>query len=371
MIILDIALYALVVVVLIQVFFHLYILGTFAFSKTQHINKNSKTPVSVIICAKNEAENLRAFLPSIVNQEYHNFEIVLINDNSYDETLDIMEGFSKNYKNIKIVNAVPVETFWGNKKYPLTLGIKAATHNVLLFTDADCKPVSKYWIKEMVSNFDIETSIVLGYGGYMKVKNSILNKLIRFETLSAATSYLSFAKIGIPYMGVGRNLAYTKTQFFKVNGFMKHMRIRSGDDDLFINEAATRKNTRICVTKNSFTLSNPKTSFKNWFRQKRRHVSTANHYKLNHKVLLTLFYSSSFLFWILAIALLGFGHKPIYVGILVFIRCIAFLFTYGYSAKKLNEKDLIMISPFLEIFLIIFQLAIFINNIISKPNHWK
>ncbi|GGD26237.1 glycosyltransferase [Hyunsoonleella pacifica] len=371
MIILDIALYALIIVVLIQVFFFLHIFGKFAFSKSKNVTNTSKTSVSVIICAKNEADNLSSFLPYIIEQEYEDFEIVLINDASKDNTLEVMKTFSEAHQNIKIVDVEPVETFWGNKKYPLTLGIKAAKHNVLLFTDADCKPLSKYWIKDMVSNFNSQTSIVLGYGAYSKVKNSLINKLIRFETLHAAMCYLSFAKLGMPYMGVGRNLAYTKRQFFEVNGFMKHMRIRSGDDDLFVNEAATSDNTSICVTANSFTTSKPKTSLKTWFKQKRRHVSTAKHYKLNHKITLGLLYISCLLFWILSITLLAFWHLPILVGALVLTRIIVIIATYGFSAKKLREKDLILLSPFLEIFLIIAQLAIFINNIISKPNYWK
>ncbi|TBN05547.1 glycosyltransferase [Hyunsoonleella flava] len=371
MIILDIAIYTLIVVVLIQAFFYLHIFGKFAFRNSKKAVKNPTTPVSVIICAKNEAENLKTFLPSVIQQDYKNFEVVLINDASHDDTLEVMESFSKVNQHIKIVNVEPVETFWGNKKYPLTLGIKAAKHNVLLFIDADCKPVSKYWIKDMVSNFNSQTSIVLGYGAYSKVKNSFLNKLIRFETLHTAISYLSLAKLGMPYMGVGRNLAYTKAQFFKVNGFMKHMHIRSGDDDLFVNEAATNSNTRICVSTDSFTTSLPKTSFKSWFKQKRRHVSTAKHYKLNHKITLAFFYTSSFLFWVLSITLLTFWHFPIYVIALIVIRFIITFVTYGFSAKKLNEKDLILFLPFLEIFLIISQMAIFINNIISKPKHWK
>lgn len=371
MIVLDIALYALIVVVLIQVFFYLHVFGKFAFHKSKKTNNTPKTPVSVIICAKNEAENLKRFLPSVIQQDYKDFEIVLINDGSNDKTLEVMEAFSLSNRNIKIVDVKPVEIFWGNKKYPLTLGIKAAKHNLLLFTDADCKPLSKYWIKEMVANFNSKTSIVLGYGAYAKVKNSLLNKLIRFETVNAAISYLSLAKMGMPYMGVGRNLAYTKTQFFKVNGFMKHMHIRSGDDDLFVNEAATSTNTRICVSKYSFTSSAPKTSYKIWFRQKRRHVSTAKHYKLNHMMILALFYTSSLLFWCLSILLLAFWYFPIYTLILIFIRFVALFSLYGASIKKLGEKDLIFLLPFLEIFLIVSQLAIFISNLISKPKHWK
>lgn len=371
MIVLDIALYTLVVVVLIQVFFHLHVFGKFAFHKSKKTSNNPKTPVSVIICAKNEAENLKRFLPSVIHQDYESFEIVLINDGSSDETLEVMETFAATNHNIKIVNVATVETFWGNKKYPLTLGIKAAKHNLLLFTDADCKPLSKYWVKEMVSNFNTETSIVLGYGGYSKIKNSLLNKLIRFETVNTAISYFSFAKMGMPYMGVGRNLVYTKTQFFKVNGFMKHMHIRSGDDDLFVNEAATNTNTRICISKESFTTSVPKTSYKTWFKQKRRHVSTAKYYKLNHKIILGLFYTSSLLFWCLSILLLAFWYFPIYTLILIFIRFVTLFSSYGASMKKLGEKDLIFLLPFLEIFLIVSQLAIFISNLISKPKHWK
>lgn len=371
MIILDIALYSLIVVVLIQVFFLLHLFGKLAFFKPKSVVTNSKAPVSVIICAKNEAENLKLFLPSVIRQEYENFQIVLINDGSHDDTLEVMEDFSKSHQNIKIVNVEPVEIFWGNKKYPLTLGIKAAEHNILLFTDADCKPLSKYWIRAMVSNFNPETSIVLGYGAYSKIKNSLLNKLIRFETLIAAISYFSLAKIGMPYMGVGRNLAYTKAQFFKVNGFMKHMNIHSGDDDLFINEAATNSNTRICISPDSFTTSVPKMSLKSWIRQKRRHISTAKHYKLSHKIILTLFYTSSFLFWLLSVVLLAFWHFPIVVCLLILIRLVSQFSSYGLSAKKLNETDLILLLPVLELFLIVSQLAIFISNIISKPNHWK
>ncbi|MFS4484092.1 glycosyltransferase [Hyunsoonleella sp. 2307UL5-6] len=371
MLILDIILYVFAVVVLIQVFFYLYVFGKFAFYKPTNNNKSPNTPVSVIICAKNETENLKAFIPYVINQEYQNFEIVLINDFSSDDTLEVMEEFALINQNIKIVNVEPVEAFWGNKKYPLTLGIKAAKHNIVLFTDADCKPISKYWIKEMISKFNSETSIVLGYGAYTKVKNSLLNKLIRFETLTAAISYFSLANLGMPYMGVGRNLAYTKTKFFEVNGFTKHMNIRSGDDDLFVNAAATNSNTQISIAKESFTTSIAKTSLKSWFVQKRRHVSTAKHYRLNHKIILGLSYISNLLFWVLAILLVILWHFPMAILSLILLRMIFVYFIYGKSAKKLNEKDLIILLPFLEIFLIVSQLAIFISNIISKPKYWK
>ena len=368
--ILDIVFYGFIAVVSIQAFFYLLLFSRFAFVKPSKPSQKN-IAVSVIICAKNEAENLKTFLPSILEQDYPEFEIVLINDSSKDETLDVIEHFSKLHSNIKIVDVKSIEAFWGNKKYALTLGIKAAKNDYLLFTDADCLPVSKHWIKEMSSHFNNKKSIVLGYGAYSKVKHSLLNKIIRFETLTTAVNYFSFAKFGLPYMGVGRNLTYTKKEFFDANGFINHIKVRSGDDDLFINQIATSENTAICFSKDSFTESIPKTTFKDWFKQKRRHVSTAKHYKTKHKVLLALLYISNFLFWLLALILFtSLFNWEIILGLFLF-RIIMQYVIIGLSSKKLGETNLMILLPFLEIFLIVAQLTIFINNLISKPNHWK
>ncbi|HLV38173.1 glycosyltransferase [Xanthomarina sp.] len=370
MVILEVAFYAFLIVVIIQVVFFIFFFGKFAFLKDRK-EPSKSMPVSVIICAKNEAENLKKFLLSVINQDYPNFQIVLINDASYDDTFEIMEEFALLHSNIKLVNVVNNEAFWANKKYALTLGIKAAKYNHLLFTDADCKPVSSQWITEMTSHFSEKKSIVLGYGAYSKIKKSFLNKLIRFETFLTAVQYFSFAKLGLPYMGVGRNLAYTKEAFFNANGFMSHMYIRSGDDDLFINQIATAQNTEICYSLESNTESTPKTTYKEWLTQKRRHITTANHYKAKHKTLLALFYISNILFWILAIVLLVTLFRWEFVIPLFFIRGISQFIVYNKASKKLNEKDLLIYIPVLELFLIAFQLSIFINNLISKPKHWK
>jgi glycosyltransferase involved in cell wall biosynthesis len=370
MILLDFVFYIFVFVVCIQVVFYIFFFGKFAFLKSKKGN-TINIPISVIVCAKNETENLKKFLPTIISQVYPNFEIILINDASTDKTLKVMESFASKHDNIKIVNVKNIEAFWGNKKYALTLGIKVAKHDYLLFTDADCKPVSEHWISEMSSHFDENKTIVLGYGAYKKIKKSFLNKLIRFETLMTAVYYFSFAKIGLPYMGVGRNLAYKKSEFFNANGFISHMNIRSGDDDLFINQIANSKNTTICFSKESITKSIPEKNFKDWLNQKRRHISTANYYKLKHKILLACLYITQLFFWILAIALLATTFKWQIVLILFLLRLIIQYVIIGFSTKKLGEKDILFFLPFLEIFLIITQLTIFINNLISKPNHWK
>jgi len=362
--------YLFAVIVGVQTFFYLFVFSKFTFlNKTDTENKN--IAVSVIVCAKNESKNLKQNLPLIIEQDYSNFEIVLVDDNSSDDSLEIMESFAEKYDTIKVVKVKPIDKFWGNKKYALTLGIKAASNNFLLFTDADCQPISKQWIMSMTANFTSTKSLVLGYGGIKTVKNSLLNKLIRYETLLTAVQYFSFTKLGMPYMGVGRNLAYRKDLFFEASGFMNHMHIKSGDDDLFVNQVATANNTAICFSRESFTYSEGKNSFKNWIYQKRRHIVTSKYYQPKHKLLLGLFYASQVTFWLLAIVLLVLQVKLIWVTALLFFRLLIQQIILIKGAKKLNENSLVFWMVFLDFFLVFSQLIIFTLNLISKPKHWK
>lgn len=362
--------YFFIVIVALQLFYYVVVFGKFAFSTCPQ-NNPKKIPISVIVCAKNEEDNVVKFIPLLAEQEYPDFEIILIDDASSDTTLDIFEEFEKQYSNVRLVKVVNNEAFWGNKKFALTLGIKAAKKEYLLFTDADCYPTSKDWIKEMSSNFSNEKTIVLGYGAYDKIPGSFLNKLIRFETLLTAVNYFSWAKMGRPYMGVGRNMAYKKDEFFKVNGFIEHMKIRSGDDDLFINQAAKGSNTTICCSPDSFTYSQPKSTYKDWFTQKRRHITTAAFYKPFDKMQLGAFHCSQVLFFVLPIVLLVFQFQWIIVTCLIAFRFIFAWISLGFSAGKLKEKDVMYWFPILEILLLFTQLNIFITNLVAKPVHWK
>ncbi|MEN2400443.1 glycosyltransferase [Flavobacterium sp. MC2016-06] len=362
--------YFFIAIVVIQLFYYLGVFGKFAFAKPQDIvSKN--IPVSVIVCAKNEEENVKKYIPLLAQQDYPDFEIVLIDDASSDETLEVFEQFEKEYSNIRLVKVENNEAFWGNKKYALTLGIKASKKEYLLFTDADCYPNSKDWITTMTSHFTAEKTIILGYGGYEKIERSFLNKIIRFETVLAAVQYLSWAKLGAPYMGVGRNLAYRRDEFFNVNGFIDHIQIRSGDDDLFINQAANKSNTTISYNPEGFTYSKPKESYKDWFTQKRRHISTAEHYKFFDKMQLGLFFFSQLFFFLLVIILLAFQFEWISVLAILATRYTVVWTVVGCSAGKLKENDLKAWFPFVEIALILTQINIFITNIFSKPVYWK
>jgi glycosyltransferase involved in cell wall biosynthesis len=349
-----------------------YYLGftRFAFSSSEKVPSKNTLPVSVIICAKNEAENLRKFLPQVLSQNHPDYEVIVINDASGDETLEVIEDFQQKDPRVNIVDVQNNEAFWANKKYALTLGIKKAKNPYLLFTDADCEPGSDYWLSEMSSKFQDHKSIVLGYGGYFIEKRSLLNKLIRFETLFTAIQYFSYANWGLPYMGVGRNLAYTAEEFYRQNGFAGHLHLRSGDDDLFVNAAATRQNIALCFSAAGITRSVPKQNLKSWFRQKRRHVSVAGNYKKRHRFLLGIFYTTQLLFWLLLFVLLFSSFWPLALAVLA-VRFLVQGMVFYNSGKKFGEKDLFWLFPFLEVFLVSAQLGIFIANLIAKPTHWK
>ncbi|NBL64502.1 glycosyltransferase [Flavobacterium sp. NST-5] len=367
---LTIIFYVFLVVVAVQLFYYSVVFGKFAFAKPQK-STPKRIPISVIVCAKNEEENVKKFVPLLATQDYPDYEIILIDDASSDATLDVFEEFEAQYSNVRLVKVENNEAFWGNKKFALTLGIKAAKNEYLLFTDADCYPASNQWIKEMSSQFTMSKTIVLGYGAYEKVAKSFLNKIIRFETMLTATQYFSWAKIKHPYMGVGRNLAYKKEEFFNVNGFIDHMKVRSGDDDLFINQASTKKNTTISFNPEGFTFSEPKKTFKTWFDQKRRHVSTASFYKPFDKFQLGLFFLSQLSFLILAIVLLALQFNWMLIVPIIVGRYLVSWISLGYAASKLQEKDVMYYYPIIEIIIIFIQLNIFITNKLSKPVHWK
>ncbi|MBV4356980.1 glycosyltransferase [Pinibacter aurantiacus] len=351
------------VISLIQLIYILRLFGKLAFYKTPSKEHMQQHPVSVIVCARDEAGNLTRNLPGILVQKYPSTnEVIVVNHNSQDETRFLLDEFKKTFKNLYAVNLENDALGIPGKKYPLSIGIKEAKYEVLLLTDADCVPASEDWIEHMQDGYDKGTEIVIGYGAYFK-RPGFLNKLIRFETFHAALQYLSYAIAGMPYMGVGRNLSYKKNLFLRNKGFSFTNHLPGGDDDLFINKVATKTNTRVVIHPDSFTLSEPKRSFGDWMRQKNRHFSTAKYYKPKHKFLLGLYTASQFLFYPLFIATLIFFDWRLALGIFA-LRFISQGFIYYKAMKQLNEKDLWPLWW-------LFDLWMFLFYCIFAPALWK
>jgi len=355
----------------IQLIFLLFINSGFAFRKKKSIVKSIGFPsVSVIICARNEEKFLEKNLQYVLEQDYPAFEVIVVNDCSTDGTQEILDALQKKHNNLRSLIIHEGNVYKHGKKLPLTIGIKNAQYEYLVFTDADCRPAGKGWLKDLISAFDTETEIVLGYGAYAR-KGGFVNSLIRMDTFQIGLQYMSLALAGMPYMGVGRNLAYKKSLFTKHKGFAPYSHIPSGDDDLFINKAATRLNTRIAACPDCITISEPKASFKEWVNQKRRHISTAKYYKISTLFVLGITTLSQYFFWFSFIVLL---FTPYWSIALVFfgVRLLMQTFIYGKAMRKLGESDLLLYSPIIEgLLLFVFYPGVAISNLLFKEVKWK
>jgi len=359
----EVIFYSFTTVTAIQLFYYTGFFGRLAFYKPKVKSRSQNHPVSVIICARDEDENLARNLPGVLVQSYPStYEVVAINDNSLDDSKYILQELKKTFKSLHVVELTQEAVHISGKKYPLSIGIREAKHEVLLLTDADCVPASEHWITKMQDGYDDNIEIVLGYGAYHK-KKGLLNKLIRFETFHTALQYLSYALAGMPYMGVGRNLSYKKSLFFKNKGFSSINNIQSGDDDLFINKAATKNNTAVVIDPDAITRSIPKTTWKAWLRQKSRHYTTAKFYKPKHKFLLGLYFATQFIFYpLLAASIIFYDWRfalPVF-GLRLIIQAIVLY----KSMKKMGESDL---WPWF----IFFDIWMFFYYLIFAPALWR
>jgi len=290
---------------LIQIFFQWYFFYRIKGFKDAEIDNQETPPVSVVICARNELANLRKLIPLLLEQDYPDFEIIIIDDRSDDPMYDFMLEQKSVHDKVKLVRINYTPEGMNPKKFALTMGIRSAKFQNLLFTDADCFPASDDWIRSMASHMLGKEEIILAYAPYYK-ERGFLNLLIRYDTFYTAVQYFSFAMAGLPYMGVGRNLAYKKSLFMKLKGFNKHVPLTGGDDDLFVNRAASEDNVSICLNPRSYTYSIPKHSWFDWYRQKTRHLSVGKHYKSGHKWLLGLLGATNVLVYFSFIPLLFF-----------------------------------------------------------------
>ena len=332
---------------------------------------NKLPPVSVIICARNEAGNLEKNLPGFLEQNYPEFEVIVVNDCSTDNTEEVLRHLSVEYPRLKITTIKKDPKFVHGKKLALTVGIKAAKFDTLLLSDADCIPASTSWIQYMIRNYNGNAEIVLGIGLYKKQKG-LLNILIRCETAFIAMQYTGLARIGKPYMGVGRNLSYKKELFFKNRGFASHLGIESGDDDLFIGEVSNKNNTAVENHPGSFTYSEPERKFREWIRQKQRHLTTSKFYQQSVKRILGVEYISRMLMVVGFLALLiRFDFPLIALGVYI-LNLLVKGIIYNIVFNRYHEKYLFLPAIILEgILPFLYGYLHFINYIERKRNRWQ
>lgn len=358
-------------IVLLEIIYYFALFARFAFGKIPKSKNYHQDPVSIVIATKNDAHNLIKSLPALLSQQYNAYEVVVVSDKSEDETEMLVKEFQQKHDNLKFVNLTSSITNIKGKKYPLALGIRLAKNNLILLTEPDCIPLSQYWLQNMAKKFVDKTQIVLGYSNYEK-KPGLSNALIRFDTMHQAIQYFSYALAKIPYMGVMRNLAYTKELFLREKGFARQNHILYGEDDLFVNNVATGSNCAVEYFSESFTQARPRYSFSSWLRQKRMHNFTRKYYQKKHKFLLTTYGALMPLFYIFFCVAIAMSYKnhlllAIILGLFA-IKTLTQYLVFGFSAKKLKCNSFIPFIIFYDIIFSILNPLIYLaTQIVEKP----
>ncbi|MEK6782748.1 MAG: glycosyltransferase [Bacteroidota bacterium] len=342
----------------------------FAFLQQGKAPVSSPRPVSIIVCAHDEVHNLRELVPILLAQDHPQFEVIIVEDRCNDDTYDFLRAASIQDIRLKAVRVVHTPLHISGKKFALTLGIKAAKYDWVLLTDADCRPVSKHWIARMSAEMDDRAQIVLGFSPYIKSKG-VLNAFIRFESFLSGIQFIGFAMLGHPYMGVGRNLAYRRTLFLDNKGFNNHLSVMGGDDDLFVNQYAVGSTTKICIGADALMKSSPKTTWKEYYVQKLRHLSAGKHYKFSDKMILGIFSLTWILNWLIVFPLSFLNPFTEWVLFVFGLRWILLIFLFHEASRKLGEPFEWWKVPFLDFIYTFYYLVIGLVALVSKKVRWK
>ena len=326
-------------------------------------------PVSVIVAARNAKAGLEKLLMTLKDQHYSEFEVVVVDDRSTDETSSMLEELKRDYSWLKVVRIEKTPENADPKKFALTMGIKKAKHDILLFTDSDCFPGSSGWISGMSNSFDSETRIVIGFSNY-ETRHGLLNYFIRFETLWTGIQYMASAVMGNPYMGVGRNLAYRRSFFAKKKGFRSFANVTGGDDDLFVNKNATSSNTKVALGKEVLTLSQPKIRVKEFLDQKLRHLSVGKRYQLKDKLLLGFFNISFLGTLVITLVLIAKSSVLYWLASFLLVRWLLMMVIIGRWSKILGSPINVIGVPILDILYLFYYIFTGTRALFIKKVKW-
>ena len=377
---LDILIIVFLVAVGIQLLYLLCFL--IAFSRKRKTGSDEQVPVSVVVCAHDEADNLRELIPQLLSQDYPEFEVIIVNDRSNDSTFDYLLEATQEDSKLRMVNVKETPERVNGKKYGITLGIRAAAYEWILLTDADCRPKGPNWIRSMSRHFTDDTKFVLGFSPYLR-KSGFLNRFIRFETLLTAIQYFAFGWLKNPYMGVGRNLAYRKSLFLQQKGFNNFLHVTGGDDDLFVNMHARGRNTRLEIGPESQMYSEPETTWGDYYQQKVRHLSVGKRYRFSHRFLLGIFSLTWILTWFIWLALMAWlitsftGHELIempdtYLVVGPFLlRWILLFLLFRLMLKKASVAFSLWTLPVLDFIYSIYYLSTGLVALTTKKIRWR
>ncbi|MEN8248700.1 MAG: glycosyltransferase [Bacteroidota bacterium] len=368
---LDLLLYLFVAFAAVQVIYWLfYLIGIIRIKAVATDDKINPPPISVLVAAHNELDNLKVLIPALIEQDHPDYEVVIVDDRSTDDSYDFLIEQEQAHSKLKVVHINDLPSHISGKKYALTIGIKAARNKQVLLTDADCIPATTSWVSQMAAGFKNRTDLVLGFSNYKKLPG-LLNYLIRFETLKTGTEYLASAGNNLPFMGVGRNLAYKKDLFLENKGFFGYQQVIGGDDDLFVNKHAKARNTTCAIGKEALTVSNPKTTWRSYWHQKIRHTYVGKYYSAKSKLGLALFNLSWIFTWILGITGLALNVNHEWIIYSLAIREILVIITFIIVTKKAGIAFEFWGLVFIDLLYSIYYIFVGIKALTTKTITWR
>jgi cellulose synthase/poly-beta-1,6-N-acetylglucosamine synthase-like glycosyltransferase len=355
-------------ITLVQLIYFWLLFVRLAFYK-KAFEESVEASVSVVIIANNQYRDVNENLAAFLEQAHRRYEVVLVVDNSEDGTMELAEEFTAKYPHLRIVELTQSLNWFSGRKFPLSLGIKSAYSERILLSDVTCRPAGNQWITEMMAAMQPGREIVLGYASWRT--NSKINKWLRFTAFYDALLYLSMALSGLPFKGIGRNLSYTRELFYRHRGFSSHYTISAGDDELFVNKTATRKNVSLQLSAASRIDQVRPVSFRQWLQSERKRLRIRHYFKNSHRFLIEIYNVSLFLFYAILTALLIIKAPWISVAAIFALRLISQLILFGLVQKRLHEKNLLLLTPFFEIFLMFIDFFIRLRLLFSPKRKWQ
>ena len=253
-------------------------------------------PASVVVYACDNAESLRRNIPALFDQDYPDFEVVIVDDASTDDTPEVIQMLMNTYPRLYATRVPADACALSRKKLALTLGIKAVKNDCVALLDANCEPASPHWLRNTMRHFADGADVVIGYSRY-EAPDTFADRYRLCDRLLFSLRYLSCAVRRTPFMAEGTNLAYRKSLFFDHKGFGQRLNLRYGDDDLFVNEVAAPGNTRVEISPESFVTVRGDDFVTMWRLQKMRYSFTAPYLQHDRQALFAGEQAAVYLFY--------------------------------------------------------------------------
>ena len=325
--------------------------------------KEVRPAVSIIIAARNERDYLQALIPELLDQNYHDFEIIVGLDRCTDDSIGLLTSFQE--PKLKWVDIKNVPDDWNSKKYALKQAIDLSSKEWLLFTDADCIPNSESWITSMTSEISEKTNVLVGISPYVPSKK-FLAQFNQFEAFMTYFLYSSFHLLKWPYMGVGRNMGIKKVYFYLLGGYESIKKIRGGDDDLFVQKAA-RSGIALVLGRSSLVFTFSASGWREYLKQKVRHLSVGRHYKSSITVALSFYHLNHLFTWALMVASFRSSFLVPILLIYLFIKLVS----YSFVSDKIGAGFNYILFPIVDGLYAIIIPVIGIWSKLKKDIEWK